>query len=343
MNPKETPQNGRKKFKLSSLKQPFYDAGWFLGFLALWMTFALFCSIPGVLIETILRAMLTGLAKMFSSEADLLMVAFETGLRVGLSLIAIVATFTILPFVWRHVSRPNSLRWAAYIAIQVVAVAVGLLFDSALSGAIITSVISGGGSAAWWLWQKRWKGSGVAPSPLAGILKPEIHSGQIWYAVIIGNHDTKIRPVIVMKPAANNSWTVAYFTTQEPKPHLAEYYLDIPTGSLRGLTRENWVSLRDPREILRKSFRGYTGLAPTWLYDSLCEKLKIEPDLHALTVDETKAGQGIGPIESLIRHAFNLEAQDDEVKQTMSENIKLLGKINIIPQRKNRTKRDKKL
>lgn len=327
----------RNSFKIGNLKQDFYDAGWFLGHLALWFTFALFTSIPGVLIGTTLRIVIQAIASYAINETGLIMIAFETGVRVGLSILAIIGVIVFLPMIWRIVSNPHALRWIAYVAIQIIAVALGLLPESALTGAIFTAVAAGGGSAAWWLWQKRWKGSGVAPSPLVGILKPEIRSGQIWYAVIIGNHDTKIRPVIVLKPAADNAWCVAYLTTQPPKPHLAQYYLDIPTGSLRGLTRENWVSLRDPREILRKTFRSYTGLAPTWLYKELCEKFEIEPDPHAVTVDEDKAGEGVGPIENLIRHAFNLS--DEEVKSNIGKNILGIGNINIIPERKNRKKK----
>lgn len=335
----ENPASSKKKtFTWKALKHGFFEAGWFLGFLALWLTFALFASIPGVFIETILRLIIEGFARWVNQGSITAMLAFHTGLRVGIALLAIIATIVVLPAIWRVVANPNFLRWSAYIAIQIVSISAGLLSSSALRGAIITVILAGGGSTAWWLWQKKWKGTGVAPSPLAGVLKPEIRSGQIWYAVIIGNQDTKIRPVVILKPAENNTWKVAYMTTQPPKPHLAEYYFKVPDDSLRGFVKDNWISLRDPRELIRKNFKSYTGLAPTWLYNTLCKQLKIEPDPHALTIDENRAGEGVGPIENIIRHAFNLDKDKEYIKENMSDNIKSFSKLNIIPTRNN-TKR----
>lgn len=329
----------QKTFTWKAFKHAFFEAGWFLGFLALWLTFALFSSVPGVFIETILRLIIYSFASWANQGPEAAMLAFQTGLRIGIALLSIIATIVILPAIWRMISKPNILRWVAYFAIQIIAVAAGLISSNALTGAVVTAILAGGGSAAWWLWQKKWKGTGVAPSPLAGVLKPEMRSGQIWYAVIVGNQDTKIRPVIILKPAENNMWKVAYMTTQPPKEHLKAYYFQVPDNSLRGFMKDNWISLRDPRDLVRKNFKSYTGLAPTWLYQELCKKLDMEPDPHAFTVDETKAGEGVGPVEDLIRHAFNLDKDKEYVKENMSDNIKSFSRMNIIPQRNNRKRK----
>lgn len=234
---------------------------------------------------------------------------FGTGISVGVGSILIIAAAIGTPILWARISNPSTLRLVAYLTIQQVAIGTGMLAPVDWPGWYITWVLAGFGTAAWWAWQQRWRGTGVAPSPLAGILRPDIHPGQIWFAVIAGRKETKVRPVLVLNPDPNNParWLVAYFTTQAPKfDYLDQLYVQVPSGALRGLPKDNWVSMTDTRALNRNQFRVYTGLAPTWLYQAVCEGHKVAPNPLAWTIDETAAGHGESPFQTALLHALNI-------------------------------------
>lgn len=335
------PSTRGPKKKRKSVDQFFQEAGTTLGYLTLWFIIAITAGLPIALIGVFLRTTLQSLYSLTEYDAPIIELAFQNGIRVGLASITLFLAFTVTPLAWRYVSGPKTLRGLAYATIQAIALGVGLLVPDPLTGFFVTYTVAGAGSTAWWIWQKRWRGTGVAPSPLAGVLRPEIHTGQIWFAVISGSHDTKVRPIIVLGPAANNRWTVAYFTTQSPKEHLSKHYIPVPLGKLRGLPKDNWLSLRDPRELTRSQFRTYTGLAPSWLYTTACVETETVLDPHALTIQEFEAGEGLGPVEKMFRNILKLSKTDEEFRETVSDNMKALMQLQVIPHQKHQQNRKK--
>jgi hypothetical protein len=322
-------QGDRGKAGRSASARALYDFGVSLGYAALVIIFAVVAGLPSAFGQVFVRLGINNLVSLLSAGNP----AIEpVAANLSRSLFAATVGFVtiiLLPFAWRAVSRPAWLRGLAYAVIQILAICIALLIPDAGIGWNVALTLGGPASYAWWKWQKRWRGSGVAPSPISGYLRPEIHTGQIWYAVVTGSHETKVRPVMVLKPAPEGRWLVAYFTTQRPKPHLEAFYTDVPEGGLRGLPKENWVSLRDPRELSRHQFKTYTGMAPTWLYEGICSTLGLEADPHALTVNEIKAGEHSGPFESVLRRILWLRDDTLDVRVAASSNIKAMFTMNL--------------
>lgn len=239
---------------------------------------------------------------------------YQLGITGGISLLVLIATLSLTPLAWRKVSNPETLTKLAYGAIFLLAVALGILISGPISSVFWISWWLGGvGTAAWWTWRQRWRGDGVAPSPLAGVLRPEIHPGQIWFASVPGKQTTKVRPVIVLNLIPNSSqWLVAYFTSQEPKyDKFKKMYLQVPKGTIRGLSIENWVSLVDAKTLSRTYFRTYTGLAPTWLYNSVMESYGIPANPLARTIDEDSAGANTAPTHKALLKLLGFKKYED--------------------------------
>lgn len=306
-----------------------------IGILLAGITAAILTGLPIAIIETTIRFIID------NSSAWLLgghstaqaIYSFTIGMRVGFAVILILSTWLLLPFLWRITSSPRMLRLIAYVSIQVWALSAGLALPTNDTGGWATWYLAGCGTVAWWVWQSRWRGAGVAPSPIAGLLRPELHSGQIWYAVVTGARDTKVRPVIILGAAEDNKWMIAYSTSQEPREHLAQHYIAVPHGGLRGLPKENWVSLRDPRPLSRRQFRTYTGLAPEWLYKEICKKVNFTADPHAFTIKELKADERPGLIERLVGRVLSLGNRDPELDHALSSNLKALFLIDVTPKK----------
>lgn len=234
---------------------------------------------------------------------------YQLGLSAGLSFILMIAIISTTPFLWKKIKTPKNLVLLAYITFSLFAVALGMLF----SGSVITVLllswwIGGVSAAAWWTWEQRWRGLGLAPSPLTGVLRPEIQAGQIWFASVQGKQSTKVRPVIVLHPTEDGlRWIVAYFTTQKPKYEKFEkMYLSIPGGLIRGVSIDNWISLVDAQNLTRSNFRTYTGLAPTWVYESVIESYGLDLDPSAKTIDEESAGKNIAPSHKFVLRLFGV-------------------------------------
>lgn len=239
---------------------------------------------------------------------------YQLGITGGISLLLMIGTITLTPLAWRKISNPETLTRLAYTAIFLLTVSLGILISGPTSSIFWISWWLGGvGTAAWWTWRQRWRGDGVAPSPLAGVLRPEIHPGQIWFASVPGKQTTKVRPVIVLNPIPNSAqWLVAYFTSQEPKyDKFKKMYLHIPKGTIRGLSIDNWVSLVDAKTLSRTYFRTYTGLAPTWLYESVMEAYKIPINPMARTINEDVAGENAAPTHKALLKLLGFKKYND--------------------------------
>jgi hypothetical protein len=303
---------------------------------AVWLAIALLLGIPAALVQLGLRGMTEMLAASTLMGNPGPAAVFDGGIRIALALTIMLLTAFAVFALWRTVSGPQRLRVIAYGAIQLWAIAVALIPPGTEVGVQVAWYLAGVAGAGWWSWQKRWRGAGVAPSPLAGVLRPDTHTGQIWYGVVNGSQETKVRPVMVLARAPERQWLVAYFTSREPRPHLAKYYLSVPAGTLRGMDRDNWVSLRDPRTLSRGQLRSYTGLAPRWVYEQVCTLTGTVADPHALTVDEQVAGSGHGPVEHLLRTAFTGTPPDPEVTEAMSVSLRAFLKFRVAPWRRPR-------
>lgn len=309
--------------RAQALRDVTFDVGWVLGNLAAWTVMGLLAGLPALTVESQLR---TFIALAADAIAESSLGSFDATARVGLSVTLALTTMTLTPLLWRVVSQPLILRALLAATVQLLAVSAALLFPAPGVGSVVALTLAGTGSIGWILWSKKWRGAGVAPSPLAGVLRPEIRPGQIWFAVVVGTATTKVRPVIVLgRPEGSSRWTVAYLTTQEPRPHLAEHYIEVPPGDLRGLPKGNWVSLRDPRTLPRPKFRSYNGLAPAWLYEAVCSAVGVDASSAALTIPEAHAGEQAGPVERFLRRGLMLgSAESRDVLAAMNENLRAL-------------------
>jgi hypothetical protein len=262
-------------------------------------------GLPATLVSVLLAYIPRAIAEQAGFSPDM-SALFDQGIRSGVAMLLFFTVAIVIPGLWTRVSNPSSLRALAYLGIQLIAVSLGVLVPDRVYGTVLTWALASAGSGLWLIWQQRWRGSGVAPSIFAGFLRPEVHPGQIWFAFITGEHETKLRPVMVLNPDPEHpsKWLVAYFTTQQPKAeYLKPFYLEVPSGGLRGLTRDNWISLKDMRTLARRKFRLYNGLAPHWAYKTTCIAHGIEPNPLAWTVDETIAGAGAPPLSEALSRA----------------------------------------
>lgn len=228
------------------------------------------------------------------------------GVLVALALFVITAT--VIPAIWRKTANPKVLRLLAFIAGQLLASAAGLLLPWVLAGLLLSWVLGGLHTVVWWAWQRQWRGAGLAPSLLAGVLRPRIHPGQIWYAQVPGAKQSKVRPVLVLQPADGNRWHIAYFTSTDPQPRFIHERVKARSGTIRGMSRETWVQCADTRVLSRQAFRSYNGLAPLWLYTAVCAKANIAPHPDVRTIDENFAGDRPGPLEEQFLTALGLRS-----------------------------------
>lgn len=274
---------------------------------------------------------------------------FNIGLNVGLGFVLLLGTLILTPVAWRRFSNPKTLIKLAYLSVVTMSVSVGLLIPDIFTSWWIVWWLGGLSTTAWWTWNQRWRGAGVAPSPLAGVLRPELHPGQIWFASIKGRKETKVRPVMVLSTGPRAStWYVAYFTSQAPRNEQFEsMYLKVERGTLRGINLDNWITLADIRTLTRGDFRTYTGIAPTWLYASVCKSYDIQPDGSAHTVDEEKAGERPAPTHLAVLSALGLRKPRTDNSQALSEATQswktTIALINLpIESRKDRRERSQK-
>jgi ethanolamine utilization microcompartment shell protein EutS len=243
---------------------------------------------------------------------------FNTGLNAGIGFLLIIGTIVLTPLAWRRFSNPRTLTRLAYLAVVIISVGAGMLMPDFFTAWWLSWWLGGLGTTAWWTWSQRWRGSGVAPSPLAGVLRPELHPGQIWFATVSGRKQTKVRPVLVLGSGPRKgTWYCAYFTSHGPRfENLKQYYSYIPAGIIRGIEVDNWISLNDLRTQTRGDFRTYTGIAPTWLYEEVCRAYEITPDAHAHTVDERKAGESPAPTHLAILAALGFRKASEKVNES---------------------------
>lgn len=281
---------------------------------------ALLAGLPAASIALFLEAYILWAAFQMDFEVAAYAYTFAGAVEAAFGVLALLGTPLLVPILWRRFSRPGMLRTVAYLSVQVFAIGFGLLMPNAMNGALLTLALAGAGTVGWWNWQLRWRGVGVAPSPLAGVLRPHVDPGQIWFGIIPGRQQTKVRPVMVLDVEPDGKhWRVAYFTTQPPKnPQYAKTYVSVPAGVLRGFQKDNWVSLNDSRSLSRSQFRTYTGLAPKWLYEQVCEAHGIAPSQESWTIDEEIAGQGHSPVYKTIAKALGLLKTDERLPDIAS-------------------------
>jgi hypothetical protein len=272
----------------------------------------LLAAIGGVPIAgtvTLIKGLISNFALSLSSTTSNFRDVYEIGVSAGVALLIMLAVLSITPYLWRKIKDPKRLVFLAYLSISLLAIGISLLFPgSPMSIFWLSWWLGGVSTAAWWTWEQRWRGLGLAPSPLAGVLRPEIFPGQIWFASVQGKQSTKVRPVLVLDSADDDThWKVAYFTTQKPKyARFEKMYLSVPNGSLRGIASDNWVSLVDLQSLSRGNFRTYTGLAPTWLYEQVVEAYGLSRSTDARTIDEETAGKSIAPSHKSILSILGL-------------------------------------
>lgn len=306
---------------------------------------ALLSGIPAASVASFLDAYVLWVAFQMNFEVAAYAYTFANAINAAIGVLALLGTPLLVPFLWRRFSKPGMLRTLAYLAVQIVAIGVGMVFPDMLNGSLITWALAGAGTIGWWNWQLRWRGIGVAPSPLAGVLRPHVNPGQIWFGIVPGRQQTKVRPVMVLGVEPDGKhWRVAYFTTQAPKTaQYAKNYVQVTAGTLRGFQKDNWVSLTDARALSRSQFRTYTGLAPKWLYEQVCAAHNVPLSDEAHTIDEELAGQGHSPTYKTIAKALGLLKSDERIPDIASwETAWALMRLPIDAKRPARSQRSKK-
>lgn len=281
---------------------------------------AILAGIPAASIALFLEAYILWIAFQLDFEVAAYAYTFAGAIEAAFGVLALLGTPLLVPILWRRFSKPGILRTVAYLAVQIIAIGVGLVMPDLMNGSLLTLALAGAGTIGWWNWQLRWRGVGVAPSPLAGVLRPHVDPGQIWFGIIPGRQQTKVRPVMVLDVEPDGKhWRVAYFTTQPPKnPQYAKNYVFVPAGVIRGFQKDNWVSLSDTRVLSRSQFRTYTGLAPKGLYEQVCIAHGVTPSEESWTIDEEIAGQGHSPVYKTIAKALGLLKTDERIPDIAS-------------------------
>lgn len=291
-----------------------------IGRAALVLFIAILGGLPAASVAAFLDAYILWAAFQLDFEVAAYAYTFANAVNAAFGVVFLLGTPLLVPVLWRKFSRPGILRTVAYLAVQVIAIGVGLVLPDLVNGALITLALAGAGTIGWWNWQLRWRGAGVAPSPLAGVLRPHVDPGQIWFGIVPGRQQTKVRPVMVLDADPDGKhWRVAYFTTQAPKTaQYAKNYIPVPAGVLRGFQKDNWVALGDTRSLSRSQFRTYTGLAPKWLYEQVCAAHGVTPSEDSWTIDEEMAGQGHSPVYKTIAKALGLLKTDERIPDIAS-------------------------
>jgi hypothetical protein len=270
-------------------------------------------GLPAGAVTILLGNSLTDLTGFIGGRNSVFDYTLEIGLRVGLGALIGFGVTVGTPWVWRHADSPAVLRLIASTAVQGYALAISLFIPYFVYSFTVAVAVAGTGNVVLWLWQRRWRGVGVAPTPLAGILRPALHPGQVWYATIRGTRETKVRPVIVLGESIENPgrWIVAYGTTQPPRSEwMQNQYVHVPYGVIRGIPKETWVSAKDIRELKRPNFRTYLGIAPEAVYNDICTHAGRPPAPDARLIREGRAGRGHGPLETALRQTLGLERSD---------------------------------
>lgn len=205
----------------------------------------------------------------------------------GLSLLLMLSLVLLTPIVWRRLRSVILQRFLVYICIQVFGVALGLIGLSSIFSTTLTIIVVTLLTRLWWYWEGRWRGVGRSPSLISGIIRPTLHPGQIWFAFVKGEKETKSRPVMILTLGEGSKWIVAYCTSQEPKyDGQKKYLLSVPAGTIRGIEKNSWINLSDTRSLKRNQFRTYIGLAPWFLYEKVCQQASVEVDSESWTIAE---------------------------------------------------------
>jgi hypothetical protein len=220
-----------------------------------------------------------------------------------------------------------------------------LFVPNLLNSFVVTTAVAGVGNVTLWLWQRRWRGVGIAPTPLAGLLRPALHPGQVWYATVKGAKETKVRPVVVLHESVEfpGRFVVAYCTTQAPRTEwLQNQYVHVDYGVIRGLPKETWISTKDLRELKRPHFRTYLGVAPEQVYATVCSEGGVQPAPDARLIPEQRAGRGHGPVETALRNALGLEHSKNPpiVDNATWDTLKTLLFMPIDPPKKQKSSHD---
>jgi hypothetical protein len=232
-------------------------------------------------------------------------VLYQQGLQLVLATLIGVTVSVLIPALWRRLRSRHAAEFLAWVFTQLIAVAFGLLVPvTQPNGWIVGAAFGGTLTVAWLHWLYKWRGVGVAPSPLTGVLKPTPRAGQVWFAYIVGTRNSKLRPVILLNNTGTK-WQVAYLTsktqTGTPREGGTVY---VKTTQMRGIALNSWVMFNDLRELRKQKLRSYVGLCPEWLYFEVCSKAGVTPDGKAWTLKETTAGAAPGVVERAVRTAF---------------------------------------
>jgi mRNA-degrading endonuclease toxin of MazEF toxin-antitoxin module len=282
----------------------------------LWRSFlalilGVFAGAQGALIQYLVRLGIHWLSDQFAFYDSSAQTAFISGMSSGLALFMLLAVLVITPWSWRRINEPDNLRLLAYIVMQTVGISFGLMGEQSWFSVATTFIIIAIGTIVWWQWQRRWRGVGIAPSVLSGILRPPIHSGQIWFAYVPGEKETKNRPVVVLGAAGSGRWNIAYYTTRGPKSSsLEKYYLKVDVGQVRGMVKDNWINISAVRVLKRNQFRTYIGLVPKELYVQVCVALNLELDDQAWVIEEESAGSEPGPMDIEIKNTLGMGSRE---------------------------------
>lgn len=280
-------------------------------------------------IKMFINHLVTVLFKPYEAEH----IIFANSLLSGISIIIFISLVIFIPKIWRKVVGVSKQRAIIYTTIQLFGISIGLIGLSKDFSFWLTFFIVFSGTRTWWSWERRWRGVGRSPSLRAGIMRPKIHPGQIWFAYVPGEKETKNRPIMTLKQVDNGRWVIAYFTTRAPKYQAQEkYFIAVKADTVRGMEKDSWVNISDAKALKRGQFRTYIGLAPKALYEEVCKATNVEPDPLSWTIDENLAGQSFGPMEAEFRRAIGMTHGITDPRRSVEDLrsiFKSLLKLNI--------------
>ena len=303
---------------------------------ARWLSILVLSTLAGIeaaMITNTLKNMIIRLSNFFFNAYPERRILLAVSTLSGISILLFMSLVVFIPMLWRKVVGISFQRAIIYTTIQLFGISLGLIGLNRTFSFWLTFVLVFAGTRTWWSVERSWRGVGHSPSLRSGIMKPHIHSGQLWFAYVPGNKETKNRPIMVLKQTDNRRWLVAYYTTQAPRYTAQEkYFIEIKSDNIRGMEKNSWINISDIKALKKNQFRTYVGLAPEDLYNKVCVASNVAGDPLAWTINESVAGGSSGPIELGFRRAIGLthaESSESQHIESLRDVIKSFISIKV--------------
>ncbi|HEX2807800.1 MAG TPA: hypothetical protein VHN80_16695 [Kineosporiaceae bacterium] len=170
------------------------------------------------------------------------------------------------PRAWQRITTATGRRVLGFGCASLAAAAIGLPFPGVVThaaGTLISLAAAVGAFRLWNVWRTRWCGAGENPNLLAGVVRPPVRPGQLWWSTGPAQDDGSSgkRAVLVIGRHPGGSWDVAAITFQDKESRLPGQ-LQVPPQRVRHFTSTGWLNVTDRLPMGRDQLGNYIGRAP---------------------------------------------------------------------------------